>query len=236
MGFVIPPPPMEKVQVLMARKDAIQHQLDGQFAILSANNATLRTKLVDPQGFPRADIDVYAVRHARVRIIELKNDMDAVMNDLAKALEGVYDAGARNGGNVAGSTSNSSQTPEELKVFARVDGVAPGSPAAEAGLLREDLILQFGTLTTASFPSSSLQPIAEVVASHENKSLDIVILREETQKRTLRLIPRKGWGGRGLLGYVSYESLEVFLICTDATSSHLLLHRDTSRSDGNTGE
>jgi 26S proteasome regulatory subunit N4 len=126
---------MEVARSLMARKDSIQVDLDGQFAILSANNSTLHTPLVDPQGFPRADIDVYAVRHARVRVIELKNDMESVMNELAKALEGVYDP--RNGGNVSENLRDSSIEPtgeasDDGKVFARVDGVAPGSPAAQA--------------------------------------------------------------------------------------------------------
>ncbi|KAF8506325.1 hypothetical protein JB92DRAFT_2962699 [Gautieria morchelliformis] len=203
MGFTLPPPPMEVARSLMAHKDTIQADLDGQFAILSANDSTLHTPLVDPQGFPRADIDVYAVRHARVRIIELKNDMESVMNDLAKALEGVYDP--RNGGNVTGNLLDSSIEPtgnasDAGNVFARVDGVAPGSPAAQAGLLREDLILQFGALTSTSLSTQSLQPIAELVSSHENQTLTVVVLRKDSPKRTLSLTPRKGWGGRGLLG------------------------------------
>jgi 26S proteasome regulatory subunit N4 len=135
MGFVIPPPPMETARSLMAQKDAIQADLDVQFGILSANNSTLHTPLVDPQGFPRADIDVYAVRHARVRVIELRNDMESVMNQLAKALEGVYDP--RNGGNVTEGLPNktafsAAEASEGHKPFARVDGVAPSSPAAQA--------------------------------------------------------------------------------------------------------
>lgn len=135
MGFILPPPPMEVAQSLMAQKNAIQTDLDDQIAILSANHSTLHTPLVDPHGFPRSDIDVYAVRHARVRIIELRNDMESVMNQLAKALETVYDP--RNGGNVAEGMPNNSivsagETSEDRKVFARVDGVAPGSPAAQA--------------------------------------------------------------------------------------------------------
>lgn len=133
MGFTLPPPPMDVAQALIARKDAIQAELDGQFAILSANNSTLRTPLVDPHGFPRADIDVWAVRHARVRIIELRNDMEKVMDDIGKALEGVY--GPRNGGNVTlpdRTVAIGEASEERKKAFARVDGVAPGSPAAQA--------------------------------------------------------------------------------------------------------
>jgi 26S proteasome regulatory subunit N4 len=39
---------------LMEKKKTIQAALDAQFAILTANNATMNTPLVDAQGFPRA--------------------------------------------------------------------------------------------------------------------------------------------------------------------------------------
>ncbi|KAG9315719.1 hypothetical protein JVU11DRAFT_3366 [Chiua virens] len=53
---------------------------------------------------------------------------------------------------------------ENLSPFAKVDGIAPGSPAAQAGLRREDLIVKFGLLTSASFSSSSLEPLADLVS------------------------------------------------------------------------
>jgi len=37
------------------------------------------------------DIDVYTIRMARVRIIELRNDMEAIMDDIGKGLQGIYD-------------------------------------------------------------------------------------------------------------------------------------------------
>jgi len=196
---------METAKNLISRKDAIQAELDSQYSILSANNSTLHTPLVDPQGFPRSDIDVYAVRHARVRIIELKNDMDAIINELGKALETVYNP--QTGGLVptalerpVTSISAVQGSLGESIAFAKVDGVAPNSPAAQAGLLREDLILQFGSLTSSAFSSRSLQPLADLVASHENQTIDVIVLRKETQRHSIQLVPRQGWGGRGLLG------------------------------------
>ncbi|KAF8503213.1 hypothetical protein BU17DRAFT_58549 [Hysterangium stoloniferum] len=189
---------MEIAKNLISRKDAIQAELDSQYSILSANSSTLHTPLVDPQGFPRSDIDVYAVRHARVRIIELKNDMDAIINELGKALETVY-----NPQSGVTDTSAAQGSPGETTAFAKVDGVAPSSPAAQAvsGLLREDFIVQFGSLTSSAFSSRSLQPLADLVAAHENQTINIIVLRKETQRHSLQLIPRQGWGGRGLLGY-----------------------------------
>lgn len=136
---------METARSLIVQKDAIQAALDVQFGILSANDSTLQTPLVDPQGFPRADIDVYAVRHARVRIIELRNDMESVMNQIAKALEGVYDP--RNGGNITEDLTNSTFSAVGVanghKPFAKVDGVAPGSPAAQAVRLFDTIACKY---------------------------------------------------------------------------------------------
>ena len=130
----------------------------------------MSTPLVDADGFPRSDIDLWAVRKARVRIIELRNDMKDIMNELGKTLEDVY---AQPG--TSPTATNQEQhiglTEEDMIPFARVDGVAPGSPAAEAGLQREDLILKFGSLIKSSFnPPSALTPLAELVSHNENVS------------------------------------------------------------------
>ena len=66
----------------MSRKDAIEAEMEAQLSILQSNAVTIDTPLVDSEGFPRADIDVWAVRHARVRIIELRNDLKALMDEM----------------------------------------------------------------------------------------------------------------------------------------------------------
>ena len=131
MGFILPSPesPMEQARVLIAQKDGIESQIETHLSILKANNVTMNTPLVDPEGFPRADIDIYAVRNARVRIIELRNDLDAVMKAISKALEGIFDPALA----VTQSTTEATPIQDVAPLpFARVDGVAPGSPAAEA--------------------------------------------------------------------------------------------------------
>ncbi|KAI0755034.1 hypothetical protein C8Q80DRAFT_1216797 [Daedaleopsis nitida] len=203
MGFTIPPrmnssAPAEHVRSLMSRKDAIEAEMEAQLSILQSNGVTTDTPLVDADGFPRADIDVWAVRHARVRIIELRNDLKALMDRIMVALQEVYDPDTRTAeSESAASTTTTNGLPEP---FARVDGVAPGSPAATAGLLREDLILSFGPLNKSSFATSSLQPLAELVAAQENQQIAVQVLRENDRRVTLTFVPRRGWGGRGLLG------------------------------------
>jgi 26S proteasome regulatory subunit N4 len=126
MGFTLPSPesPAEQTRTLMAQKSNIETELESHISILKANNVTMQTPLVDVDGFPRADIDIYAVRGARVRIIELRNDLKAVVDAIGKALEGIFDPAIQR------QIDSSSERP--LKPFAKVDGVAPGSPAAEA--------------------------------------------------------------------------------------------------------
>ncbi|KII90614.1 hypothetical protein PLICRDRAFT_106449 [Plicaturopsis crispa FD-325 SS-3] len=207
MGFTLPSPtsPAEQARALIARKEAAEAELDAHFTVLRANNVTLRSPLVDSEGFPRDDIDIYAVRGARVRIIELRNDLEALTVEIGRALENIYNPAL-----VAGAASTSSDSPVgapptvegepegDLKPFAKVNGVAPGSPAADAGLQREDLVLKFGHLTSTSFSASALQPLAELVNGSENRPLPIKVLRTD-QIVTLRLTP-KTWGGRGMLG------------------------------------
>ncbi|PCH40064.1 hypothetical protein WOLCODRAFT_136632 [Wolfiporia cocos MD-104 SS10] len=201
MGMMLPSTresPTDHIRSLMARKENIEAELEAQASILKANSCTMQTPLVDADGFPRADIDVWQVRHARVRIIELRNDLSALMDTMMTALQGVY-APANHDEPPVEETTTPADNPV-LHPFAKVNGVAPGSPAAAAGLMREDLILSFGSLTKSSFSSTSLQPLAEFVAARENREIAVQVLRAPEQTITLTFTPRTGWGGRGLLG------------------------------------
>lgn len=122
-----PGSPADHARALMAQKDSIEAELQEQITILKANNVTMQTPLVDPEGFPRADIDLWIVRTARKRIIELRNDLKDVMDEIAGALERVYDPTLP----TPASSSSAGSTPPP-KPFAKVEAVAPESPSAEA--------------------------------------------------------------------------------------------------------
>ena len=133
MGFTLPPrmnntPSAAHARDLMARKHAIEEEMEAQFSILQSNGVNMDTPLIDPDGFPRADIDIWAVRHVRVKIIELRNDRNALMNDIGLALQNVYEPAtvARE------APPNAAALGIVSEPFAKVDGVAPGSPAASA--------------------------------------------------------------------------------------------------------
>ena len=93
----------------------------------------MATPLVDPEGFPRADIDVAGVRTARMQINRLRNDLKAVMNEMAQLLErGLPREEAQTGAGEEASAAMEVEEQDGKVPFAKVDGVFPASPAATA--------------------------------------------------------------------------------------------------------
>lgn len=99
----------------------------------------MNSPLVDPEGFPRADIDVYTVRLARAAIVRLRNDHRAVVEEMGRVLQVVYapqdsqrlvNETRTSGSNGTNGTVNGSSTIQPP--LAKVNSVAPGSPAAQA--------------------------------------------------------------------------------------------------------
>lgn len=69
VGFNMDGPARDRVMKLIQEKDRIESIIRDQNLILEANNVGMQDSLVDADGFPRNDIDVYKVRHARHQII-----------------------------------------------------------------------------------------------------------------------------------------------------------------------
>lgn len=93
--------------------------------------------------------------------------------------------------------------PESLdEAFARVNTVAPRSPADTAGLQPGDLIRNFGYVNRANH--DGLKKVAECVQGNEGQSITVKVSRPgaapSQRELQLTLVPRSGWGGRGLLG------------------------------------
>ncbi|GAA5842626.1 hypothetical protein JCM11251_007745 [Rhodosporidiobolus azoricus] len=173
----------------------IQEQLDVYFSVLSSNNCTMDTPLVDREGFPRSDIDVASVRTARMWITRLRNDLKGVMSELATVVE----KGLPKGEEIeeeGDDVKMEEEVAEGEKAWARVDAVAPGSPADSAGLKRDDLLLSLSSVTASNH--DNLRAVAALVARSEGVELEVLVKREE-EKIELKLTPSK-WSGRGLLG------------------------------------
>lgn len=226
------------------------------------------TPLVDAEGYPRGDVDVYRARALRSRLDVIRNDHKALMKEIDQALIKLAEyrdpkkvdddrvelekrmaekpkpkldpktgkwvvmnwdgtvAGVAGGDkrhfdsleqdemteeDVAESVEDPSRTTtttttiadhdeeeEELVPFARINFVAPESPAAEACMEENDLVLDFGGITHINH--NDMTAIGELVprAASENQELVVQILRDGS-KLFLKLKPRP-WHGRGLLG------------------------------------
>ncbi|KAJ9099288.1 hypothetical protein QFC21_004169 [Naganishia friedmannii] len=195
----------ERALELQGRKEDLEAEM---------NNATMTSPLVDPEGFPRADIDVYTVRLARTAIVRLRNDHRAVVEEMGRVLQVVYavdtstaaplNTSSNSPDNRAAATRNGDVNGSSISqpALAKVNAVAPGSPAAEAGLEKNDFIMAFGSLDG----DSSLADVGELVARSEGVELSVVVKRG-TAIIPLKLTPRPNWGGRGMLGCIRLQAI-----------------------------
>ncbi|POY71110.1 hypothetical protein BMF94_5867 [Rhodotorula taiwanensis] len=178
-------------------KKNIEAQLDAYYDVLKNNNCTMETPLVDREGYPRSDIDVAGVRTARHHVIRLRNDLKAVINDMEQlVLRGLPRGEVAPEQDTAMDDAVQTEASDD-QPFAKVDAVAPNSPANQAGLLREDLLVSFGSVSSSNH--DNLRAVAGLVGRSEGTALPVSVIRQGV-KVELTLTPRSGWGGRGLLG------------------------------------
>lgn len=172
----------------------------------------MNTSLLTPDGFPRADLDVAQIRTTRTRIIYLRNDYKELMNVIEKAVHAHFEflqknplpqsstTGAQTTNGVNGTHEASpSQVPDAP--FAKVNSVVEDSPAAQAGLKPQDLIRNFGYVNMRNH--DGLKKVAECVQGNEGQNVLVKVSRglgTDVQELSLTLVPRKDWGGRGMLG------------------------------------
>lgn len=106
------------------------------------NNIGMHEPLVDPEGFPRNDIDVHQVRHARHEINCLQHDLQDLVKEIEVGLADFHAEGMKfpSTKNPPGISSNCSQeavaapsaAPIVRQPFVVVNLVSPNSPAEEA--------------------------------------------------------------------------------------------------------
>lgn len=189
---------MDDVKNLVKKKDDIEEQIKAYYDVLEDQGVGVEGPLVDEEGFPRDDVNVYQIRTARHSISCLQNDHKAIMVEIEEALHKLH---AREKAKREGDKAGALEEPMEQQVtlpppFARVDAVTQGSPACRAGLRVGDEVIEFGSVTTENF--QNLQNIASVVQRSEGKPLRVAVIRDG-QKAQMSLTPQR-WSGRGLLG------------------------------------
>ena len=181
---------------LMKDKNKIESELKALQEVLDANHVGMDDPVVDSEGYPRNDIDVYQIRHARHKIICLRNDHKALMNKIEEGLHKVHAMARNETESSTAATANDIVDTTDLEPFLRVNLVSPGSPAELAGIQVEDLILAFGSIDYRNF--KSLKDIGTLVQNSRYKTINVNIKRGSSTL-SLTLTPRP-WAGKGLLG------------------------------------
>jgi len=176
--------------------------------------------LLDQDGFPRADIDLYAVRAARNQVSCLSNDLKDINNQLDNALHSLHALGQEavleaiqaeknerglqttktlTSSSLMASTTKSvpktSEIVHTLKPWAIIDTVSSTSPASECGLRCGDKILKMGNAISFATVTSEVRKYADDTGLGAMK---VQILRDDDEI-ILDLLPRR-WSGQGLLG------------------------------------
>jgi 26S proteasome non-ATPase regulatory subunit 9 len=119
----------QDVLELMSKRKEIENQIHQQEAILRSNNITLKEPLIDKEGFPIPDVDLYTVRDARANLIRLGNDYKAITKEIELGLHSIH--------------GQQPMTPQLAIVpFARCDAIEPSSPAYLDGLRTGDALLE----------------------------------------------------------------------------------------------
>jgi len=197
---------------LIATKKSYELEIENLTTFLTTGQGAkygLNKPLVDQEGFPESDVDlVISVRQARNKLAHLKTDIRDIMSQIESELHSLHAASNHHSKNSSTNVSNGPARKEaydDAEPFVMVDEIRENSPAQLSGLQDGDKVLQFGSVgpfTRSSLQLSSariMEIIAQVVKDSENSSIPVVVSRKD-QRENLTLVPRKGWGGLGLVG------------------------------------
>lgn len=195
---------------MMAKKRRLEAELKGLSGVLDSHGVTMDTPLLTLDGFPRDDIDVAQIRVTRARAIHVQNDYKDALSQIEQALQEHHASassstaeGSRTAvGAVWSDETTSPPSPSETP-FASVNEISRSSPAEQAGLKVGDRIRRFGHVNWINH--EKLSKISEAVQQREGQPIVVKVLRKGSDghpdsELELRLTPRRGWGGRGLLG------------------------------------
>ncbi|KAL9651508.1 hypothetical protein ABK040_001454 [Willaertia magna] len=212
--YDVPPKPTPLttgyVKQLIKIRDDMENEIKHLILSLDKTGVGLKGNLVDDEGFPRNDLDLNDIRSKRHRIACLQNDHIKLMNDIQELMYELHEQSKEQTEHNEDVTMMEKQVEtikeeeEEtpLDPFLKVNSIASTSPAERAGLLPNDLILQFGYLLKQDIDRNGLKILPSYVQSNVNKPLKVIVLRKEKEefvKKELTFVPAY-WSGQGLLG------------------------------------
>lgn len=206
---------------LVEERKRIEEEAEALIETLNApgQNGTppvgLTGNLVDAEGFPRADVDLFAIRKHRNRLACLKTDRKAAEKKIEETLLQLHALMASGEGpkedldeedvpessqSKPSPVSGNADKDADLVPFALVDEVLDGSPAKESGIQPGDRILRFGSLNHPV--SSSMRPTLQEIAHETNANMNSaipVLVQRGSERLGFNLTPHP-WSGQGSLG------------------------------------
>ncbi|XP_026192028.1 26S proteasome non-ATPase regulatory subunit 9 [Cyclospora cayetanensis] len=155
--------PAVEAEQMYQQRQMLEERMEAIASFLTSEGMPgLKGPLVDEEGFPRADIDVHAVRSARNQLACLQTDYREVQRKLEEILLRVHAESAKaqidqqdlrapkqpDTTEVAGEQDEVPPPPieDEGPAFAVVDVLQPGGPSGIAGIAAGDRVLRLGTL------------------------------------------------------------------------------------------
>lgn len=235
-----PPPPgmtaetvQEELRGLQKEKEEVLRKIEEAMAYLHTTPAGLDKPLINPEGFPRADCDLYAVRESRRTVNcgrnELRRLQDLLMTKLGLLHALTKDVAAEQMAHDKPVIAKHHREVQERREYEAamnkvrllppmllVGRVEPDSPAHYGGLRAGQLVLQFGELTAENLErEGGLPAMGKAVEDAAGRGGVIVVWvtegnekdRERAHIQRLVIVPME-WAGRGKLGcgFDSYQA------------------------------
>ncbi|XP_011628052.1 26S proteasome non-ATPase regulatory subunit 9 isoform X6 [Amborella trichopoda] len=180
---------------LMEKRSLLEEQMSAIISRLCVPGGPgLSGNLLDSEGFPRADIDIAAVRLERNNLAA-KIDQNLQLLHSTRLAQDISLPPKVSGTSQENFYTAMDEDPVVGVPFAIVDEIADGSPASDDGLQLGDQIVKFSNVEGGE---QLLARLASEAQSNQGCALPLVIVRQG-MFINLAVTPRP-WHGRGLLG------------------------------------
>lgn len=212
------------LDTLIAQREALEIEADAIGSELKSPGpngeppAGIKDSLIDSEGYPRGDIDIYNVKNKRKRLSEINVDYKILMKQIETTMLTLYQSfpsDNRDSANaiskshdpstttvVASDTATQSAPTITSRAIAKLDQILVSSPAWTAGIQEGDELLQFGAVSSAT--PDFLKRIAKLVGESLNQQVPLLLRRTNATTKDPELVQLSitpaSWGGRGLLG------------------------------------
>ena len=150
-------------RLLMRQRAELETSIRANLAQLEEMGVGLEVQLVDAEGYPLPEVDLYTARHLRAETRRMLNDHKDLTGRIEKLLPAVFNIST------------------EGAAFARVSAVTGGTPAHRAGLVAGDLLVRCGRVNSTNF--TGMQDLAAQVAAAKagDSGLAVSLLRVDTR-------------------------------------------------------